>query len=139
MANKDNTRVGVTHEKKSRCLMTVIVDKNVFDEYADASNNYLVGNLPPDALITDAYVFTEVASDAATVTLGTTEGGTEILSAGDTTAPGKSGTFTGESLTGTGKEVHMTVDAAITTGKFIVFIEYSEYDLSTGDLTKVTN
>lgn len=137
MANKNNTRVGNIHEKKGVCRMVVEVNADSYKEYADASNNYLVGLLPADAIIEDAYVFTKVASDALAVTLGTAEAGTEIMSAGDSATLGGTGTFTGKSDTGSGVEVHMTLGAAATTGDFIVVIEYTEYTLNTGDLTRI--
>jgi hypothetical protein len=137
MAFKDTTRVGDTHHKKTRSLMTVNIGADELKEYQDASGNYLVGVLPADALISQAYVFTGVASDAGALTLGTTEGGTEILSAGDTATPGQSGTFTGRTQTGSGKPVYMGLAAPATTGAFVVFIEYSEYRLNTGELTKI--
>lgn len=136
--NKDVTRLNENFQKRTRSLMTINVGPSQLKDYQDATNNYLVGYLPADALITQAYVFTGVASDAGALTLGTSEGGTEILSAGDTATPGQSGTFTGRTQTGTGKEVHMTLGAAATTGAFVVFIEYSEYLLNTGELTRIS-
>jgi len=139
MANKDTTRCGSTHRKKTLSLMTIVIDAEAYKDYQDASGNYLAGILPPDALITDAYVFTAAASSGGAVTLGTTEGGTEILSLGDSALVGESGTFTGKSLTTTGKEVFMGLAAPVTSGSFVVFIEYSEYLLNCGDLTKISS
>ena len=139
MANKNTTRAGKTHLKKSVCLMSIQIGALQAGDYNDASNNYLVGYLPPGAIITDAKVVTKVISDAATVTLGTTEGGTQIMSAGTTTGVGINGTFTGESDTDTGKPVHMTLGAAVTTGDVRILISYEEYDLNTGDMTVIDN
>jgi len=139
MAHKNTTRVGKTHLKKSVCLMAIQIGVAQAADYNDASNNYLVGYLPPGAIITDAKVLTKVISDAATVTVGTTEGGTEIMSAGTTAATGITGTFTGESDTGTGVPVYMTLGAAVTTGDVRVLISYDEYDLNTGDMTLIDN
>jgi hypothetical protein len=139
MANKNVTRVCNNMQKATRSLMTIVVDTAVSDDYQDASNNYLVGYLPPGAIITNAEVSTDVISDAATVTLGTTEGGTEILSAGSTAAVGITGTFTGKSQTGSGVPVYMALGAAATTGRFVAAIVYDELELYNGDLTKVDN
>lgn len=139
MANKNNTRVGNTHQKKTTSVMVVVIGAALAADYADASNNYLVGYLPPSAVITGAFVVTKVISDAATVTVGTTEGGTEILSAGTTAAVGIDGTFTGRSDTTTGKPVHVTLGAAVTTGDVRVVIEYDEYELNTGEMTRMDN
>ena len=122
MANKNNTRVCNNSQKGSQSVASYVVDTAVSSDYQDASNNYKVGYLPPGAVITNAYVSTDVISDAATVTLGTTEGGTEIMSAGATAGTGISGTFTGASQTGAGVEVYMTLGAAATTGRFVAVV-----------------
>jgi len=139
MANKNVTREGKTHLKKSVCLMAIQLGALQSSTFNDASNNYLVGYLPPGAVVTDAKVVTKVISDAATVTLGTAEGGTEIMSAGTTAGVGINGTFTGEFDTDTGVPVHMTLGAAVTTGDVRVLISYEEYDLNTGDMTVIDN
>mgnify|MGYP003658219662 CR=1 FL=1 len=139
MANKNVTRAGKTHLKKSVCLMAIQLGAAQSADFNDASNNYLVGYLPPGAVIVDAKVLTKVISDAATVTVGTTEGGTQILSAGTTAATGITGTFTGESDTNTGVPVHVTLGAAVTTGDVRILISYDEYDLNNGDMTLIDN
>ena len=80
---------------------------------------------------------TTVLSDAAGVTVGTTEGGTEILSAGDSTTLDETGTFTGKTSTGTGVPVYVSLAVPPTVGAFNVIIEYIELTLNTGDLTLV--
>jgi hypothetical protein len=139
MANKNVTRAGDAHQKKTLSLFCVAIGVDSADTFNDASDNYLVGYLPPNAVITAAYVNTKVISDAATVTVGTTEGGTEILSAGTTAAVGINGTFTGRSDTGTGVPIHVTLGAVVTTGDVRVVIEYDEYELNTGEMTKIDN
>ena len=136
MANKNVTRVGNTHEKKSLNYMVVTVDADTRKEF-DAAGNYLVGYLPERAVIQQAEVWTNTLSDAGVITVGTTEGGAEILSAGDSGAPGTTGTFAGKSNTGTGVPVFVTLAAPATTGDFNVVIEYVELTLSTGFLTVV--
>lgn len=111
-------------------------------ELARTTANYLLANLPANALITNAFVMVNTASDAVTsavATLGTAEAGTQILSAADMKTLGKQGTFTGELDTGTGVSLYLrvaitgavTIDADIT-----VVVEYLEYDKTTGEYTR---
>ena len=56
------------------------------------TGNYKLANLPEDALITNAYVNVITASDAATTaaaTLGTAEGGSQLLTAVNLKTAGK--------------------------------------------------
>lgn len=140
---KNVTRFNDTHQKKTRSLMTLNIDgsDNIVQEQFNATDNYLIGYLPPDALITQSYVFTGVAGTGGlgggAITVGTTPGGTEILSAGDYFTAGQTGTFTGRTQTGSGKPVYISLAEPITDGAFVVFIEYSEYLLTTGELTVI--
>ena len=136
MAFTNITRVGNTHEKKGVSQMVFSVGESNYETVADAGN-FLVGYLPNQAIINNAFVWTSVASDAGVITVGTTEGGTQILSAGDSGVTEESGTFTGKSGTGTGKPIYVSIASAPTTGAFSVVIEYIELTLSTGDLTKI--
>lgn len=130
------TRKGTTFKKRSRSIMSVNMADEGLAGALNAADNYLVGYLPEDAVITNAYVFTTVAGALNTVALGTTEGGTEILSAGDAASLGKSGTFTGESGTGSGVPVYMSITAAVD-GVFSAVIHYDEVSLNNGDLTRI--
>ena len=145
MAFTDKTRENNFHQKKGVCLFASPVIEGTEDaQIPSGSGNFLLANLPHDAVITDAYIHVETASDAATsnvATLGTTEGGTEILSAADLKATGEQGTFTGQSLTTTGKPLYLgvtTTGAATDVGKYIVVVEYVEYTKNTGEYTKIT-
>lgn len=108
------------------------------------STNLLLANLPPNAIITDAYVHRVTVSDAATSAtfkLGTTEGGAEVMAAADIkAATGKVGSLVGQILTNSGKPLYgaLTITGAQTAGKFYVVVEYLEPLKSTGELTKVT-
>lgn len=137
MAFTDNTRIDNYHQKKDDCKAIIRVSEAEYTEFL-AAGNFKVALLPPRAVITDAYVHTFVASDALGVTVGTTEGGTEVLSLGDTATLGKTGTFTGQSHTGTGVPLFMTVAAGVTVGDFIVVVEYCEYTKNTGEYTKIS-
>lgn len=142
MAYTDKTRFGEYSQKKGVCLFVGDVEVGSADEnIAATTGNYLHAKLPPDAIITNAYVHVVTPSDAATsaaMKLGTTEGGTQILSAADLKVAGKTGTFTGQSLTGTGKDlfVGVTVTGAATeVGRYLVVVEYVEYEKNTGEYT----
>jgi len=137
MAFTDLTRVDNYHQKKGVCETVIRVGSEEYKEFT-AAGNFKVALLPPRAVITDAYVHTFTASDAGAITLGTTEGGTEILSLGDSTTPGKTGTFTGQSHTDTGVPLFMTTAAAATQGDFIAVVEYVEYTKNTGEYTKIS-
>jgi hypothetical protein len=141
---EDITRENNFHQKKGVCLFAAEITEGAEDgQIGVASEDYLLANLPPDAVIVDAYVHVETASDAATsaaATLGTTEGGSEILSAADLKSTGDEGTFTGQSLTGTGKSLYLgiaAVGASTAVGKYIVVVEYLEYKKNNGEYTKI--
>lgn len=142
----DMTRENNFHQKKGVCLFASEVVEGTEDaQIAAGSGDFLLANIPLDAVITDAYIHVETVSDAATsavATLGTTEGGSEILSAADLkTAVGKVGTFTGQSLTLTGKPLYLgvtTVGAATNVGKYIIVVEYIEYTKNTGEYTTIS-
>jgi len=110
-------------------------------ELGTATANYKLANLPSNAIILNAFVMVNTASDAATScvgTLGTTETGTEVLSAADLTTAGKEGTFTGEFDTSTGVELFLrvaTTGAATAVGDFTVVVEYLEYEKNNGEYT----
>lgn len=110
------------------------------------SATYKVVNLPPNALITNAYVHVKTVSDAATsstVKLGTSDGGAEIMTAQSVkAATGKVGSLVGQILTGSGVAVYLTtaiVGASSHTGRYIVVIEYIELDQANGEYTSLTN
>lgn len=129
-------------QKKSECFFAgEVTEGSQSFEISAATGNHLLANLPPDSIITDAYIHVKTASDAATSavgTLGTASAGTEILSAADLKSAGDEGTFTGQSLTGTGVELWMglTVTGATTeVGEYIVVVEYLEYTKKSGEYT----
>lgn len=108
-----------------------------------ATDSHLIAKLPPNAIITDAYIFATVASNAATtdvVTIGTTQNGTEIMSAGNAKTLGKTGTFTAQTATtGPGREVWVrhVVTGAKTAGELYAVIQYIEVDRTNGEYTPV--
>jgi hypothetical protein len=145
MANVDKTRSASFHQKKSESIFAgVVVEGTGIAQIASGSGNFLIANLPPRSIATNAYIHTLVVSDAATsnvVTLGTTEGGSEIMSAGDITSLGESGTLTGQVSTGTGVSLYLgvtTTGAATDVAEYVVVVEYLEFGKTTGEYTKIS-
>jgi hypothetical protein len=145
MAYTDMTREDRFFQKKSECFFAAEVNEGSESyEIPAASGNFLLANLPPDAIVTNAYIHVVTASDAATsavATLGTTEGGNEILDAADLKVAGEAGTFAGQSLTTTGKPLYLgttITGAATAVGKYIVTVEYLEVRKNTGEYTTIT-
>lgn len=141
MAYKDLTRKGNNSCKKSNSYFATLVDVTDSD-VGLVSTNLLLGNLPANAIITDAYVHRVTASNAATtatVALGTAEGGAQIMAAADIKGTGKIGSLVGQILTGTGKPLYaaLAIAGAQTAGKFYVVVEYLEPNKVTGELTPV--
>ncbi len=147
MANTNYTRAAKFNQKRSRSYFTAYLTeaatKNALTgDIIRTSDNELLGKLPPDSIIENAWLFTIVAGDAATsiaMTLGTTEGGSQIMSAANGKALGKSGTFTAQTVT-TGTGVSLFLGRTVTgagnnIGKYLVVVEYLEYTKETGELT----
>lgn len=137
------TRYNNAFKKKLVSAMAfVLAEGTDKGEIAAASDNHLVGLLPADAIITDAYVLVKTGSDAATsavATLGTASGSSAIMSAADLTTPGATGTFTGKIGTGTGQEVWLGLTytgAATEVGEYVVVVEYLEYTKNSQELTQ---
>lgn len=136
----DLTRNSGANQKKAVSVFAATIEEGE-NGVAVGAGNYQLANLPYDAIITNAYVFVQTVSDAATsatATLGTASGGTQILSAGNLKTAGKVGTFTGYSDTGTGKELWLNIavtGAAAAAAKFVVVVEYLEHTKNTGEYT----
>ena len=151
MANTNYTRAAKFNQKRSVSVFTAELNeaatKNALTgDIIRTSDNELLGRLPPNSIVTNAYLFTRVAGDAATsitVTLGNVEGGSQFFSAGNGKTLGKSGTFTAQTAdTGTGVSLFLgrTVTGAGTNiGKYLVVVEYLEYTKETGELTNFVN
>lgn len=142
MAYVNLTRKANNSCKKSKSYFAAELDVKDSD-VGLVSANLLLGNLPPNAIITDAYLHRVVASNAATtatVALGTAEAGAQIMAAADIKGIGKVGSLVGQILTGSGKPLYaaLTITGAQTAGKFYVVVEYLEPNKVTGELTKVT-
>ena len=145
MANIDMTRENDFSQKKGVCLFAGEVNEGTESfEIPAITGNYLLANIPPDVIITDAYVQVKTASDAATTAvakLGTAEAGSQILASANLKTVGKQGTFGTQIDSGTGVELYLGVTvtgAATAVGKYVVVVEYVEYTKNTGELTNVT-
>lgn len=146
MAYTDKTREGNFAEKKGvRLFAAEVVEGTESYQIPAETGNYLLANIPNDAIITNAYIQVKTASDAATTAvakLGTTEGGTQLLSAANLKVVGKAGTFTGQVETGTGVELYLGLTitgAATNVADYVVVVEYVEYSVTTGEYTRITN
>lgn len=145
MAYTDMTRSGEFAQKKSICVFAADITEgtNVSEgQVPAATGNFLVGKLPPDSVITNAYVHVITAGDAATsatAKLGTTEGGSEVLSAANLKTLGKQGTFTGQVHTDTGVDLYLgltVTGAATNVAHYVVVVDYLEYQKNTGEYTQ---
>lgn len=108
-----------------------------------ATGNYLLGYLPPGAVVIDAYLWIKTPSDAltATVALGTTEGGAEIMAATTLTSAGSAGTLVAEVDTGSELPIYATVvnsGDGTDVADYVIVVLYLEYDKNTGEYTRMT-
>ncbi len=142
------TRAKQFMQKKSECFFAGQVNEGTENgDIAVAAGTVSLANLPPDAIITNAYIHVVTVSDAVTSStgkIGTTDGGSEVLSAANLkAATGKVGTFTGQSLTGTGKTLYFTITKVggdgTAVGEVLIVVEYLEYTKKTGEYTAVDN
>lgn len=137
----NQTLTGNFNEKREARYMCT---RLTFALVGAVTDEHLIGRLPPNAMITNAYVFTTVVSNAATsdvVTIGTTPTGTEIMSAGNARTLGRTGTFTAQTATtGPGRPVWVrhVVTGAKTAGELYAVIEYIELERTNGEFTPVT-
>jgi len=146
----DITRKSDFCEKKTISVASAVV---THDMVANTDLHKLF-NLPERALITDAWVVTEVAGQTnLTVDFGF-DGGNEFINDADIDNTGvvqapyaTSITLTGNAetvttgtvknlnlLTGTGKTVTAKFSADPTAGRFVFIVEFIEYTLGVGDL-----
>lgn len=129
----DLTRKSTFSQKKGVCVASARI---THDMVADTALNTLF-NLPENAIITDAFVVVEAASQAGvTVDFGY-DGGSELDN--DASVASVAVIKTELALnTGTGKAVSAKFSAAPTAGTFVFVVEFIEFDLATGPLMDVT-
>lgn len=137
----DITQVTKNGQKKTRSVSSAILVGGstaalAGGSYANTTSNYDLFNLPPNALVTDAYIVTDVAGQATlTCDLGF-DGGAELINDADIDNTGVVKDAGIKLATGTGKLVTAKFSAAPTVGRFIAVVEYIEYTKANGDLTK---
>jgi len=146
MAYTDYTREKDFMQKKAESFCAIELNEGTASyEMPVAGGTVSLANLPPDCIITNAYIHVKTVSDAVTSStgkIGTTDGGSEVLSAANLKAAvGKVGTFTGQSLTGTGKTLYFNVAKVggdgTAVGKVVIVVEYLEYTKKTGEYTSL--
>ena len=135
---KDLIREGTFNQKRESRYMVARIP---FSVAGATTETFKVANLPANALITNAYFFNTVQSNAATtdvLIMGTAENGSQIVSAGDAKAAGKTGTAAAMQNTGTGVSVWVkhTVTGAKTAGETVAVVEYLELDKTDGEYTR---
>lgn len=141
----DLTRFLNGFQKKAISVFTALVEEGTDadqGEVAPGDFNHLLALLPPDALIVNAYINIEVASDDSTTAvlkLGTASGGGQIMTGADAKVVAVDGTFVPGVDTGTGIELWINsatgTDDGTAVGKYRVFVEYIEYTKNTGEYT----
>lgn len=147
MANTPVTRVGELAQKKVKRVFSAQLNAVFFAAAnitrAAGTLNLLLANLPERAVITDAYVVVDTVSNAATaatVALGTAEGGAQIMAAADVkAATGVVGSLVGKVSTGSGVQLFaqlVSTGAATNYGDFTVVVEYTEYEKNSGEYTR---
>ena len=149
MANTPVTRIGELAQKKVKRIFAAPINAAFFAAAkitpTVGTTDLLLVNLPEFAVITDAYVVVDTAANSATtatVAVGTTEGGEQVLAATsvDTVpATGVAGTLVAKQKTGTGVQLYAALvftGATTNFGDFTIVIEYTEYDKNTGEYTK---
>lgn len=139
MANQNLSRKNRRNYKRSISVFTAILTYS--DEIGTSADVYQLTELPPEIVITRASVIPLVASDAATsatVDLGI-DGGNELIAAGDLKSV--AGTDVTDDITSLVLETGGTLTfkptytGAVSAGKFLVVVEYIEYQKVTGEIT----
>lgn len=132
MTNRTNVRDFA--QKKSYSVSAATLQAEEFD----GLNAIEVFNLPEKALVTNAFIVTEVAGPLL-LTLKVDVGATSVILAGNADTTGGISEAGTNVLTGTGQAVTVTPSAAVLHGTFTVIIEYIEYTLGNGHLTNYSD
>lgn len=146
MAHKNALLAGNNCQKKSASVTSIKVNDDFlkFVGATPVSGNFLVAKIPENAVIMNAMVVVNKASDAATAAtaaLGTTEGGAELVAAADIKTVAVSGSLAAKKATGTGQDVYLKLavtGVATTIGDFDIILEYIEYEKNIGEYTMVS-
>lgn len=132
------TRLGTFQKVRNASQMVIHIDSSMRN-VINKADDYLVGKLPPNCVISDATAWVIKGTDLGNISVGTTEGGSDLLGSALVTSSDETeiGTFGGTSLTGTGKDVYIGTASGITQGELVVIITYFDYTKATGELTSV--
>ena len=139
----DLTKVTQNAQKKVKSISSAILVGGSTaalngGSYANTTANYDLFRLPANCLVTDAYVVVEAAGQAnLTADIGY-DGGAELINDADIDGVSVVKDAGIKLATGTGKLVTAKFSAAPTVGRFHVVVEYIEYTLTNGMLTKQT-
>ena len=136
MATIDLTRKNGYNKKK---VVRISAAEFLATDIPLAANVYTLFNLPPDALIVQAYADV-IEGSTETAALSIKAGATEIVAVADSSATGITAGDPDPLKTDTGLAVTIATDTDLDTGdgKFNVIVEYIEYELNNGELTNYT-
>lgn len=130
----DLTGIRNFSQKKSYSVSAATLRADDFD----ALNSLELFNIPEKSVITNVYVVTDVAGDAA-LTLKVSIGSRTAIAAANVSVSGVSSEVRYNRQSGTGEKVQVTPSKAVTTGDFTIIVEYLEYTLGTGTLTNYSD
>ncbi len=130
----DLTGIRNFSQKKSYSVSAATLRADDFD----VLNSLELFNIPEKSVITNVYVVTDVAGDAA-LTLKVSIGSRTAIAAANVSVSGVSSEVRYNRQSGTGEKVQVTPSKAVTTGDFTIIVEYLEYTLGTGTLTNYSD
>jgi hypothetical protein len=140
----DLVRKNNNMQKKGICVFAAgIVEGTADGNVSSAAGNHLLGYLPPDSLVLATHIQVQTVSDAATsasATVGTASAGAQLMTGANLKTAGKQGTAVAGVETGTGVPIWLNVSKAggvTDVAKYLVYIEYLEYEKNTGEYTKL--
>ena len=100
-------------KKKSEAVFSILFAEGTdYEQIAVATGNHELFNLPPNSVVTEAFIVVETAGDSTTsvvITMGTAAGGAQIMTGGDGRALGRSGTTVAGVNSGTGATVWLRI------------------------------
>lgn len=143
MADYNGTTHAEVAQKKEVRVFSYPLSKELFESegMTVATGNILVAHLPANAVITDAYVSVKKISNAATtalVSLGTAKAGKQLLADANLKTLGVKGALVAKADTGSGTPLWLRVEftgAVTDPGTAAVVLEYTEYELNSGEYT----
>ena len=131
---KNRTNVRDFAQKKTYSVSSA----TLYVEDFDGTNAIEIFNLPEKCLVTNVFTVAEVAGNSG-LTLKVDIGSTTVLAAGDVDTVNDIAEAETNLVTETGKNVKVIPSVAVTSGVFVVIVQYVEYTLNNGTLTNYTN